>query len=318
MAIFRLEIRSLGRSSGRRATSAAAYRSGERIRDARTGRVYDHTGRTDVLHKEIVLPAAFSHLALDWAADRSTLWNSGEQAEKRSNSRVAREFEVSLPSELTDRFRLELTRAFAHEVADRYNIAVDMAIHAPRQGADPRSYHAHILATTREVTGGGLGAKASLERPERERLQRGLLPSSDEFKLLRARWAELTNETLREAGIAARVDHRSLAAQGIDREPGPSIPHKFIAIERMGVHSTVADQIRENYRQRVLSRAARSALSAREVQGKQRRETNLDDVRRAAAQAWLRYRERDSTLGRSDTDASKGHSQGGRDEDHSL
>ena len=36
---------------------------------------------------------------------------------------------------------------------------------------------------------------------------------------MRAKWADLTNERLRENGIAARVDHRSLEAQGIDREP---------------------------------------------------------------------------------------------------
>ena len=59
MAIFVLKMKTFSRSggkSGKRATSAAAYRSGERIHDQRTGATYDHRRRQDVLHKEIVLP----------------------------------------------------------------------------------------------------------------------------------------------------------------------------------------------------------------------------------------------------------------------
>ncbi len=278
MAIFRLEIQSLGRSSGRSATSAAAYRAGEQIRDERTGRTHDHTQRTDVLSKEIVLPSAFVGAEPTWSRDRATLWNHAEAAEKRSNSRVAREFQVALPAELSDQQRLELTRTFSRELADRYNIAVDMTVHAPREGGDARAYHAHLLATTREVTAQGLGPKAALELADKHRQQRGLLTSPDEFKTLRERWADLTNQALREAHIDARVDHRSLAAQGIDREPGPSIPHRFMAMERQGVRSTVAEQIRENHRQRVEARAGRAV--------------DLEEVRARAVKAWLQYRDK--------------------------
>jgi hypothetical protein len=288
MAIFRLDIQSLGRTAGRSATNAAAYRSGERIRDERTGRTHDHTHRTDVLSKEIVLPSAFSGAEPTWTRDRSTLWNHAEAAEKRSNSRVAREYEVALPAELSSEQRLQLTRAFSHELADRYNVAVDMTIHAPREGGDPRAHHAHLLATTREVTTEGLGPKSAMEISEKHRLARGLLPSPQEFKVVRERWAQLTNEALREAHIDARIDHRSLAAQGIDREPGPSIPHRFIAMERQGIRVTVAEQIRENYHQRVQARAARALQTAHEgAKG-----VSLEEVRRGAAQAWLQYREK--------------------------
>ena len=59
MAIFRLQINPVTRSTGRSATSAAAYRAGEQIRDERTGTLYDHSRRQDVLHKEIILPSKF-------------------------------------------------------------------------------------------------------------------------------------------------------------------------------------------------------------------------------------------------------------------
>jgi ATP-dependent exoDNAse (exonuclease V) alpha subunit len=247
-----------------------------------------------------VLPSAFAEADVPWARDRSTLWNHAEATEKQSNSRVAREFQVALPSELSSPQRLELTRAFSRELADRYNVAVDMTIHAPREGGDPRAHHAHLLTTTREVTTEGLGPKAALELSETRRFARGLLPSPEEFKVVRERWAQLTNQALREAHIDARIDHRSLAAQGIDREPGPSIPHRFIAMERQGIRTTVAEQIRENYRQRVEARAARALQAAQQTQNAKvasldARGTSLEEVRSRAVQAWLQYRENQRT-----------------------
>ena len=67
--------------------SAAAYRAGERIRDERTGRTYDHSGRQDVLHKEIMLPKQFAADEMSWAKDRSNLWNSAENAEAETQLR---------------------------------------------------------------------------------------------------------------------------------------------------------------------------------------------------------------------------------------
>src|SRR5579862_4615404 len=96
-----LQSKNFSRSDGSSAPSAAAYRAGERIRDERTGRIYDHSGRQDVLHKEIVLPSKFADVDMDWSRDRASLWNTAENAEKRKNARVAREYLVALPVELT-------------------------------------------------------------------------------------------------------------------------------------------------------------------------------------------------------------------------
>jgi ATP-dependent exoDNAse (exonuclease V) alpha subunit len=211
VAIFRLQIQSLGRDTARRATAAAAYRSGEPIRDERSGEVFNYSRRQDVVHKEMFVPSRVDGPSMDWARDRQKLWNAAEHAETRSHARVAREFQIALPPELTAEQRLALARTFSREVADRYNIAVDLAIHDPKRGSDPRNFHAHLLATTREVTPNGLGARAGLDmsRGERERLQ---LPSvKEEYRSLRERWATLTNEALREAKVDARVDHRAAA-----------------------------------------------------------------------------------------------------------
>src|SRR5579863_6478066 len=79
----------------------------------------------------------------------------------QTNARVAREYLVALPAELSPPQRLSLVRSFSRELTDRYGFAVDFAIHAPRDfpGSDPRNYHAHLLATTRDITREGLGAK---------------------------------------------------------------------------------------------------------------------------------------------------------------
>src|SRR5580700_4004930 len=132
MAIFRMEISSVARSAGRRATAAAAYRSGERIRDERTGDLFNHTRRRDVLHTEILLPSQFEAEPVAWARNRERLWNTAEHAEKRHNSRVAREYQLSLPAELGAAQRIAVARAFSRQVAQRYNVAVDLAVHEPR------------------------------------------------------------------------------------------------------------------------------------------------------------------------------------------
>src|ERR1019366_10126053 len=226
MAVYFLNLKTFGRSGGSSAVSAAAYRAGERIHDERAGRTYDHTDRRDVLHKEIMLPGSIEGDDMDWARNRSQLWNAAERAETRINARVAREYLVGLPAELDAAQRLALVRGFSRELTERYRFALDLAVHAPRDfpGSDPRNFHAHLLATTREVKFEGLAAKTTLELNDSKRRELGLPPGIDELLFVRERWATVTNEALLDAHIEARVDHRSLAAQGIDREPYPYIP----------------------------------------------------------------------------------------------
>src|SRR3974377_2245845 len=124
MAIYHLHIKSISRSDGRSAKGAAAYKSGERIRDERTGKLHSHTGRRDVVHKEIVLPKHLGGKAPEWARDRARLWNAVEQAEGRRNARLAREYEIALPAELNGGQRAQLARTFAQELADRHRTVI--------------------------------------------------------------------------------------------------------------------------------------------------------------------------------------------------
>ena len=294
MAVYYLNMKIFGRAGGSSAASASAYRAGERIRDERTGKTYDHSGRQDVMHKEIILPSRFAGQELAWARDRARLWNTAESAETRKNSRVAREYLVALPMELSPPQRLTLVRGFSQELSNRYGFAVDVAIHAPRDfpGSDPRNFHAHLLATTREVTREGLGAKTTLDMNDGNRQKLGLEPAIQELLHVRARWATVTNEALKEASIAARIDHRSLEAQGIDREPRPQIPRAAFEMERQGYRSVVAEHLREDYQSRVRARLER--VAGREVpaaESNAAKPLSLEDIRREAREEWLRLRQ---------------------------
>jgi len=292
MAFFYLHISSVSRGAGRRATAAAAYRAGERIRDERSGTLHNYSQRQDVLHTEIFLPGQLSGAAMSWARNRERLWNTAEHAEKRYDARVAREFQVTLPAELSGLERVALARTFAQEIAERYRIAVDLAVHAPRAQGDARNFHAHLLTTTREVTPAGLGAKAGLDLPGRERRQRELPDHRQEYVNIRARWATLTNEALARANLAARVDHRSLAAQGIDREPLPAIPLLHLKMEQRGLRSEYAERLREGYRQRVEARRARAGAATLPEPPGRSPARDLEEVRRQAREAWLELRSR--------------------------
>jgi ATP-dependent exoDNAse (exonuclease V) alpha subunit len=314
MAVYFLNMKTFGRAGGSSAASAAAYRAGERIRDERTGRIYDHSERLDVLHKEIVLPSQFADEDMAWARDRSNLWNSAESAETRKNARVAREYLVALPVELSPPQRLELVRGFSQELSDRYGFAVDFAVHAPRDfpGSDPRNFHAHLLATTREVKLEGLAAKTTLEMRDGDRRQLGLPPVINELLHVRQRWAAVTNEALQQSHIAARIDHRRLEAQGIDREPRPYIPRAAFEMERHGYRSVVADRMRQEFEERVQVRRERAAGREEHVPSEPAlakpavpepavpgsaakapvaKPQSLEDIRREARENWLRLRQ---------------------------
>ena len=127
MAIYHLSVKPVSRAGGRSAVAAAAYRAGVRLENERDGQVHDFTRRSGVEHAEIVLPA---NVNADWARDRSDLWNAAERSEKRKDARVAREFEVALPHELTPRAASGAGAGLRARAGGSYGVAVDFAIHS--------------------------------------------------------------------------------------------------------------------------------------------------------------------------------------------
>lgn len=258
VAIFHMNAKIISRKAGRSATGAAAYRAGVEITDKRTGEVHNYTRKAGVESADILMPAGST-----WTPDRSELWNAVEAKNKRADAQVAREFEVALPDELSPDQRRKLALDFAQEIADRYGVAADVAIHKPGKGGDSRNHHAHILTSTNRVEGEGFGNKAR-ELDLVAHNQSGKVGQANEIDRLRERWAELTNERLHEAGIEARIDHRTLEAQGIDREPTVHLGPSVMGMERRGASSEV--------KQRVDAEVEARLRAARELGEKERKE----------------------------------------------
>jgi ATP-dependent exoDNAse (exonuclease V) alpha subunit len=286
MAIYHASIKPIKRSEGRSATAAAAYRAAEKIHDRGTGQTFDYTRKRGVEHKEIVLSTQAAKADINWPRDRQELWNAAEAAEKRKDSRVAREYELALPYEISKRERAELARTYALEIANRYNVAVDVAVHKPHRAGDTRNFHAHIITTTREITPAGLGRKTDPELGEADRKKKGLCTGPEEVTYMRARWEAIANDYLKVHGYDARIDHRSLKDQGVDREPTTHLGPAVTEILRKGRHSFVDERIREDQHRTIQPRLER---------------TGLDAQQQAAAERWLNKR-RGSALpdGRSD------------------
>ena len=212
IAIYHASTKPISRSSGRSSVAAAAYRAGALLVDERQGMVHDYTQRSGVVSAEVVMPDGQA------PTDREALWNAAEAAEKRKDARTAREWVVALPDELGADGRQQLARSFAGTLANRYGVAVDVAVHAPDREGDQRNHHAHLLVTTRQVSRDDagdlvLGNKASIELSDKARKARGLGRAAEEVSAVRELWAEHVNGALARAGAAERVDHRSLQAQ---------------------------------------------------------------------------------------------------------
>ncbi|MGL5103481.1 MAG: MobQ family relaxase, partial [Plesiomonas sp.] len=226
MAIYHLSVKTISRSAGRTATAAAAYRSGDKIADERTGEIHDYTRKSGVLSADLIAPQN----APSWASDRSKVWNAAEAAETRKNSTVAREFEIALPSELSAKDQQQLAHDFAREIVERHGCIADVAIHEPNKNGDDRNYHAHILLSTRVLDENGFGKKT---RELDDKTTGSALVTA-----WRERFATLTNERLSASGSHARVDHRSLDAQDIDRAPSRHHGPTATAIERRRPYSS--------------------------------------------------------------------------------
>ncbi|AYM14151.1 Ti-type conjugative transfer relaxase TraA [Agrobacterium tumefaciens] len=229
MAIYHLSTKPVSRSSGRSAVASAAYRCAVLLVNQRDGLVHDFTRKEGVEHSEIVLPDG---LSANWALDRSALWNAAEFAEKRKDARVAREFEIALPHELSTEGRLKAARAFAQDLANRYGAAVDFAIHSPSEHGDIRNYHAHVLMTTRQVGKAGLGEKTVLEHKNARLLANGMATTDMQLRDIRQSWEGIANRQLQREGLDVRIDHRSHIERGLELSP----------TEHMGVHASQMQQ----------------------------------------------------------------------------
>lgn len=218
MALYRMEVKILGRSKGHSVVAAAAYRAGERLRDERTGISHDYRPKAArVAYGDILAPEG----APAWVQEREKLWNAVEAKENRKDAQLARELLLSLPRELDLSGQIALVRDFLQREYVSKGMIADLAVHVEKAGDDGDNPHAHVLLTMRRLTGDGFGAKARDWNPQFT----GGQWVKDKDRIIEARsvWAEYVNRALSDAGARARVDHRSLTDRGIVREAEPKL-----------------------------------------------------------------------------------------------
>jgi hypothetical protein len=224
MAIYHFSAKVISRANGSSAVASAAYRSAERLYDQRLGRAHDFTNKSGVVYSEVMLPDG----APERLGDRSTLWNEVESGEVRKDAQLSREVEFAIPRELNQQQGIDLARDFVQaEFVDRGMIA-GLNVHRDMGAHGFAKPHAHVMLTMREVSGrevsgDGFGAKVR-DWNKTELVQKW-----------RERWAGHVNERLASLDIDARVDHRSLEAQGIDLEPQNKIGPAALRTELAGL-----------------------------------------------------------------------------------
>ena len=143
MAIYHLEAKVVSRGAGRSAVAASAYLSCSRLYNDYDGIQHDYTKKQGLVWRQIFLP---EYAPQEWQ-DREKLWNAVEEVETAKDSRLAREFVVALPIELSREERIDLLQNFIREQFVSDGMCADAAIH----DTDGHNPHAHILLTVRPL-----------------------------------------------------------------------------------------------------------------------------------------------------------------------
>ena len=143
MAIYHLETKVVSRGAGRSAVAASAYLSCSRLYNDYDGIQHDYTKKQGLVWQEVFLP---EYAPQEWK-DREQLWNAVEEVETAKDSRLAREFVVALPIELSREEQIELLQEFIREQFVSDGMCADAAIH----DTDGHNPHAHILLTVRPL-----------------------------------------------------------------------------------------------------------------------------------------------------------------------
>ena len=143
MAIYHLEAKVVSRGAGRSAVAASAYLSCSRLYNDYDGIQHDYTKKQGLVWQQVFLP---EYAPQEWQ-DREKLWNAVEEVETAKDSRLAREFVVALPIELSREQQIELLQDFIREQFVADGMCADAAIH----DTDGHNPHAHILLTVRPL-----------------------------------------------------------------------------------------------------------------------------------------------------------------------
>jgi len=227
MAFFHLHAKIIGRSQGRHAVAAAAYRCGIRLSCQQSGQIFDYRRKNDVIRSGILAPTILApSWAPDWVDDRQVLYNFVEASETRKDAQLLREFDLAIPKELDDEASKLLVLRWNRENFLIHELVSDVAFH---RGYREENRHAHVLVTLRRIECEGFAARKAVELNHPSMCARW-----------RESWERYCNEALQRAGVEERVSRLSLEAQGINRMPQRHVGQAVTAMRRRGALSEEA------------------------------------------------------------------------------
>ena len=250
MALFHLSVTQTKRSAGQSAIASAAYRAGERLYSEYYGEYSDYTRKGGVICSDILLP---SHAPKEYA-DRQTLWNAVEKAERGKNAQLAYSFEISLQNEFSLEENIALAREFLFREFVSRGMTVDVSFHEKEceDGGTPNP-HFHFLCPIRPMEQDGTwGIKQRREYVLDEEGNRirdangkyvfNAVPTTDwgspeTLEHWREAWAEMCNAKFAEKGLDVRIDHRSYERQGVDLLPTIHEGATVRAMEKKGIRT---------------------------------------------------------------------------------
>ena len=243
MALYHFHVGQIKRSAGRSAVECAAYRAGEKLYSEYYGLVSDYTRKGGVIYSEILLPP---HAPREYA-DRQTLWNTVEDAERNKNAQLAYSFDIALQNELTMEENIAIARKFLLDNFVSRGMIADFAVHQPDKDGGIANPHFHVMCPIRPLNPDGTwGAKQ--RRVYREDGKFDAVPTTDwgrpeTLEEWRKTWAEMCNAKFEEKGLTCRIDHLSYERQGVKQLP---TVHEGVAVRQMEVRGIVTDKGEHN------------------------------------------------------------------------
>ncbi|MGF3027748.1 MobA/MobL family protein [Methylobacterium aquaticum] len=200
MAIYHLSHTYVGKGSQKQPHTAAAH----------SNYVTRPTRATEVMGER---------MPTEWRA--AATWLKAQEDSDRINARVIDKIEVALPKELDHAQRAALVRDFAEHLSQGRASWLAALHDGPKDEHNP---HAHIILRDRDATPGPKAGRRVVLTTERGTVDH-----------IRELWQARANLALEQAGSDARIDHRTLAAQGIEREPQIHVGPKNLCLAEKGV-----------------------------------------------------------------------------------
>ena len=249
MAIYSLSLRSIGRSTHRAGTAGAHVAYVTRASACRA-----------VVAENMPAPP------IGAKGGEARAWLDDQEQADRKNARVADRIMLALPVELDAAARVELVRAFVRDLTGGVAIPYLAAFHDLAGDAD--NPHCHLLLRDRGVETGrrviGLSERGAVDR-------------------VRLAWEKATNAALEAQGSAARIDRRSLLAQGVRREPARHEGPAARRIAAKGGRSTKLRRIEKGMKPR--RKAMHAAKRDREAREAREAKAAAREAHRAAQEA---------------------------------